>query len=451
MPFITRFEHQLGDTIVRYIAPVNDENYIGLTLLPASRAKDAVPAREHLSGNAIEHLPAAWQPQGAWQHDPLVHLRIHGEPASPSKIQSRSLRHSNSSERSRLKDQSVEKTSDRTIIRTTVADPESGLECLHELIHVHAEPGLRISTQVRNTADDPLTLELLTSFSLGGFTPFADDNAPNRMQLHRFRTAWAAEGKPVSETLEQLGLERAWIHAGVSCERFGSIGSISCLPWHPIAALEDTNAGVIWGAQIVHNTSWQMEVYRRGDRAAFSGGLADREFGQWQKTLASGETFRSPEALLATVSGSMEDLHAAFAIMLDSTRPQSPASEQDLPPMFNEFCTSWGKPTHENLIELADRLQGSGVRYLIIDDGWCERPGPGLQQNGDWRIDRKSFSEGLLATSRAIRERGFIPGIWFEFESVCKGSDAWHQTDHLLHRDGAGVRFRLLLPQLKRA
>ena len=33
-----------------------------------------------------------------------------------------------------------------------------------------------------------------------------------------------------------------------------------------------------------------------------------------------------------------------------------------------------GHPNHENVIALADRLQGFAVKYLVIDDGWAERP-----------------------------------------------------------------------------
>jgi alpha-galactosidase len=35
-----------------------------------------------------------------------------------------------------------------------------------------------------------------------------------------------------------------------------------------------------------------------------------------------------------------------------------------------------------------------------------------------------------------LRERGFIPGLWFEFEVVNPGSKAWDETTHQLHRDG---------------
>ena len=106
-----------------------------------------------------------------------------------------------------------------------------------------------------------------------------------------------------------------------------------------------------------------------------------------------------------------------------------------MPVIFNEWCTTWGNPDHDNLIALADRLRNSGVQYLVIDDGWALRPGPGIQQNGDWIINEAIFPSGLRATADAIRARGMIPGIWFEFEVVNQGAKAWDETSHQLHRD----------------
>lgn len=132
----------------------------------------------------------------------------------------------------------------------------------------------------------------------------------------------------------------------------------------------------------------------------------------------------------------MDDACARLVAERRRTQPAGPGSEDSLPVVFNEWCTSWGNPTHANLIALADRLRGTGVRYLVIDDGWAERPGPGFQQNGDWIVNRRSFPEGLRATAEAIRARGLIPGLWFEFEVVNPGSEAWEETSHQLWKDG---------------
>jgi alpha-galactosidase len=129
--------------------------------------------------------------------------------------------------------------------------------------------------------------------------------------------------------------------------------------------------------------------------------------------------------------------------MQDAAVNEQPVVEQDLPIVFNEFCTTWGDPSHANLAAIADRLEGSGVRYLVIDAGWY-RPGAASWDgaHGDWVPGELLFPSGLEATAAAIRERGLIAGLWFEMETVGVNSTAFSLTDHMLKRDGFPVTVR---------
>ncbi|HEX8341616.1 MAG TPA: glycoside hydrolase family 36 protein, partial [Tepidisphaeraceae bacterium] len=122
---------------------------------------------------------------------------------------------------------------------------------------------------------------------------------------------------------------------------------------------------------------------------------------------------------------------------------QQPAIEQDLPVVFNEWCTTWGDPRHDKVLAIADRLKGSGVRYLVIDAGWYKGDkGDWGNAHGDWNPSAALFPHGLKATADAIRARGLVPGLWFEMETVGATSLAWNQTDHLLRRDGVPISVR---------
>jgi alpha-galactosidase len=277
---------------------------------------------------------------------------------------------------------------------------------------------------------------MLSSFSLGGMTPYAQDDAPNRLFVHRYRSTWSAEGRLDTQGIEDLQLERSWSGHGIACERFGQVGSMPVRGFFPFVALEDREAGVLWGAQIACPGSWQMEVFRKDDFIALSGGQADREFGHWFKTLKAGETYDTPVATIGCIKGDIDQLAQRLSSAQEGSLANLPKIENELPIVVNEWCTSWGNPTQENLLALAKRLQGTPAKYLVIDDGWAERPGGGIQQNGDWIINRKAFPNGLAATCQAIRDHGLIPGIWFEFEVCNPGSKAFSLTDHHLHRDG---------------
>lgn len=53
----------------------------------------------------------------------------------------------------------------------------------------------------------------------------------------------------------------------------------------------------------------------------------------------------------------------------------SPASEQDLPILFNEYCTIWGVPAHENIVKILDAIRGKGISYFVIDCGCYKADG----------------------------------------------------------------------------
>lgn len=439
MPIRVYSEFILGDMLIRYQAPENDPLALGLCILPQAMDRAVVKPREHLDGPAIRHLPPRWLPARAWEVDPLIHVPLQHEPRPGGFSQGRSLRGGPTSQEFRLSTQTCNRENGKTTITTTVVS-RNGLVGVHELCCHAGETALRIRTTVRNDGHHPIVLGLLTSFSLGGMTPFASDDAPGSLHAHRFRSAWSAEGRHEECTLEELNLERSWAGHGVRSERFGQIGSLPTNGFFPFAALEDRAAGVFWGATLAHPGSWQMEFYRRADQVSLSGGLADCEFGHWEKQLRPGESLTSPEARLATTDQGLDDLCDRLNSPAWAALATQPAVEKDLPVVFNEWCTSWGSPTHDNLVALADRLRGSGVRYLVIDDGWAERAVTESQQNGDWVVSETAFPRGLRAVADAIRERGLVPGIWFEFEVINAGAKAWEETSHQLHRNGSPLQ-----------
>jgi alpha-galactosidase len=436
---LTQADYTLGDIRVRYLAPADQPGAWGLVIFPAALSDKIVPRREQLDAPAVRGLPAPWNAIRAWEVDPLVHVHVAGDAYPGGYAQGRTLRNSASTQNLVVREHTRESRAGKTVLRTTLV-AASGLVCVHELIADETTGALEIQTTAGNPTTRPLTLEFLSAFSLGGLTPFAADDAPGRLHVHRFRSAWSAEGRHEARTIEALHLERSWTGHGVRSERFGQTGSLPVNGWFPVVGLEDRAAGVTWVAQLATPGSWQLEIYRRADQLALAGGGADRLDGEWRTTLAPGGRFAAPKAWVTAVAGSLDDACDRLLRVQRTQAGEPPSGEDTLPIVFNEWCTSWGHPTHENIVRLADRLAGTGVSYLVIDDGWAERPGDAFQQNGDWRVNRRAFPDGLRATAEAIRARGLVPGLWFEFEAINPGSDAWHETPHQLHRDGAPLQ-----------
>ena len=44
--------------------------------------------------------------------------------------------------------------------------------------------------------------------------------------------------------------------------------------------------------------------------------------------------------------------------------------ETELPIVFNEFCTTWGKPSEASILADLKALRGRKITYYVIDAGW---------------------------------------------------------------------------------
>ena len=127
----------------------------------------------------------------------------------------------------------------------------------------------------------------------------------------------------------------------------------------------------MWATRLAHNASWQMELTRQQDTLSFSGGIADCEFGLWSVTVQPGESYKAPSAHISTVSGDVSDACQSLTA-LDNIACEN-YNEGGLPICYNEFCTSWGKPTQEKIISYAEKFGYKGCcqlqnPYLISND-----------------------------------------------------------------------------------
>ena len=283
-------------------------------------------------------------------------------------------------------------------------------------------------TEIENSSNSDAYIELLSSFAIKGL---------NADRMHRATTFWSAEGKLLSQDLVDLNMERSWANHGFRIEKFGQIGSMPVRKWFPFLVLENSAEGKFIGVQLYCASSWQIEVLRNTDEITVHGGLADRDFGNWTKKLTPGEKFKSPKAVIAEGSS----LEEVCDLLVKTQKPHIAEVDKDLPVIFNEYCTTWGNPSIENLTKTADKLVGSGVRYLVIDCGWYKPDGVEnwFDAAGDWIPSTKLFPEGIKAAADMIRQHGLIPGIWFEFENVGSVAEAFNETDHVLKRDGYPV------------
>lgn len=392
--------YNLGDMRACYI--LNDFNRAVLVVLPENKDCDLLSEK---NVNAYKY--------GSLAH---IHLNCHNEG-----FYSNCFKLSESLNYLSFNKQTVEDTADFIkIVTTEISDTGYGIN--HTLLWYKGEAGFEVYTEFFNNSASDLTLDYITSASLDNFSPYIEDDGGRDIVLHRFKSGWSMEGLHKAETVTELGLEKAWEVSGESI-KFGAIGSRPVREYHPLCAVEDKANGVIWGMSLAHNASWQMEFTRTFTNLSLSCGLADVTHGLWSKKVCAGESFKTPSAYITVANGDISDSSNRL-LSLRHRKLDASGKDLDMDITYNEWATTWGHPTEEFLISLADILKRGKTKYLVMDAGWYKAD----HSIGDWELNEESFPNGLKNYTDEIRKRGLIPGIWFEFESVGNKSDHFNSA-----------------------
>lgn len=412
-------EYKLGDMVAKYLID-RDSMQVGFQLLPEKVSQENI-----ITDNCFM--------------ESLIQYKLTGDIYNEAYAGGCSMRNSESVRKLKFSEQTDESIGEQLQVNTIMMD-EDGHRLIHHLVWLKNMPYVRISCTFENQSKRDCCLEMFESFSLGGLSPYMQGDGNGTLWLHRVRSVWSQEGRHETIPVEDLQLEPAWDPHAVRCERFGQAGSMPVNRFFPFAAIEDRKNHVFWGAQIAHPASWQMEVYRKDNGLALSGGLADRELGHWMKNVEPGKNFTTPEAIVSTAHTDSFDIFTGRLTTAGLVEGflKAPESEQDLPIVFNEYCTTWGNPSHENICEIVDAIKGKGFKYFVIDCGWYKENGiPWDIGMGDYEVSKELFPGGMEKTVQVIKDAGMVPGIWFEIENVGSASRAYHLTEHLLHKDHA--------------
>lgn len=374
-----------------------------------------------------------------YEAEPLIQIKLLGDDYAASFSQGRTMRNSPSVKAMRYQHQAVTQSSLETCVKTTLTD-DRGYRYIHTLRLFSNSPSAETETTFINESEAPVTLEMLSGFALGGLSPFSQGLAAETLNVYRMRSTWSAEGRLICESAEDLQLEPSWKNYSANSIRFGSVGSFPVRAYVPAVAIEDKENKITFAAAATQASSWQIELYRRDNGLSISGGLADREFGQWTKTIQPQQQFTTPKAVITAVFGGPDE---AFGALAENTRKSLnlPVSEKDLPIIFNEFCTTWGVPTQQSVLSQIEALRGKNIEYYVIDAGWFDdKAFEAASRLGKWEVSKKAFPKGIKPIVDAIHHAGMKAGIWFEFEVA--GRDevmCFSKTDWLLCRDGLPI------------
>lgn len=408
--------YTFGDMAVNYM--LDNENQVTMNLVP-----------EGLLGKLTYE-------DKDFHAESLVQAKLLGDAYPGAYAQGVTMRNSETAERLRFLKQDEINEGKKATVLTTLTD-ERGHLFIHKLSYTEGDYALESRTEFVNEAEDTAVLEYITSFSLADISPVLGGESTNALNIHRIRSKWSHEGRLATEDINDLLLEEAWSTWQPNSVRYGSVGSMPVKEFAPFGAAEDRINGILWGASLFIETSWEMEFYRRDSGLCFSGGLADREKGHWMKEVHPGERFETPMALITVCEGNIDYLSQRLTAYNNKFLENIPESEQTLPVLFNEYCTTWGLPSHENIMKITDAVKGRGIEYFVIDCGWFVEEGKHWGDGmGDYIPSDKLFPRGLKYTVDEIKKKGFKPGIWFEIDNIGHDAHVYDNEELLLKRDG---------------
>lgn len=275
-------------------------------------------------------------------------------------------------------------------------------------------------------------IEYYPSVTIEGISPYTTDG--DRLKLTKYRSQWAMEGKRDVQSFANLFLEQCWKPSGVSVEKFGYTGSMPVNGFFPMISINDEIENFSISLQMHAKSSWQIEMYNKELRSSVSLGLPDRNFGDVLHVLKKGEQLFTPRIRLAVTEGSVEDCNRKLTKRQEYE--YNKVNNYGMPIIFNEFCSTWGSPSHLNVMERAEVANKLDLDYYVIDAGWYNSINSNPDMTiGDWKLDKNKFPYGLRKLKRELAEYGLKLGIWFEFEHCASDSEVYSNTNLLLKRD----------------
>lgn len=174
-------------------------------------------------------LPADMDYKVAYREKPypdsLVQAKLVGDAYAGGYAGGRTMRQSASVAALALEGQEKKRENGETVICTALSD-ERGYQYRHFLRWKEGKKSLLSYTEFENRSNEKAGLELLSSFSLGGISPFVGADESGKLKLHRIRSVWSMEGRAESQLMEDLQLEPSWGGHAVRCERYGQVGSM---------------------------------------------------------------------------------------------------------------------------------------------------------------------------------------------------------------------------------
>ena len=301
----------------------------------------------------------------------------------------------------------VRNAEDTETLAVTLRDSVIGLDVQ---LFYHVFPSLDVivrSARLVNAGTQPLTVQKAASACM--------DFLHGDFDVLHFHGRHCMERMP----------ERVRLPRGITA--FGSRRGMSSHHSNPFVILcgryTTENTGDCYGCMLMYsgNHAEEMEVDQAGSTRLVSGIHPDG----FAWTLAPGEDFETPEAMIAYSAEGLNGLSHSYH---DVIRQQVISPRWQMarrPVLINSWEAAYFDFDAEKILRFAQRAREMGMEMLVLDDGWFGRRNDDYAGLGDWVVNEKKLGCSMKALSDRVHGMGLQFGLWFEPEMVNEDSDLY--------------------------
>lgn len=187
-------------------------------------------------------------------------------------------------------------------------------------------------------------------------------------------------------------------------------------------SLATEDSGFCLGIMPVYsgNHSTEIEVDQRG-RTRINSGINPFMF---EKTLAPGESFTTPECLLAAADG-LGELSRTFHDFIRERICRGKFARAERPILINNWEATYMDFDEEKLLSIASLAKELGIELFVLDDGWFGKRNNDRCSLGDWVVNLEKLPSGIGGLAEKVNSFGLKFGLWFEPEMVSPDSDLY--------------------------
>jgi alpha-galactosidase len=304
-------------------------------------------------------------------------------------------------------------------LRLKLQDPVSCLEVSLDYTAFRHHPVVTRSVRFTNSGTSPLNLLRALSLSL--------DLEGEGLRWLQLSGAHVRERQPVEKTL------------GPGTVSVESRRGASSHQQNPFVALLSQEAGEdfgeVWGFNLAYSGNFlaQAEVDQFGITRVQLG-INPFDF-SWK--LEPGQSFQTPEAILAYSGSGLGDLSRSFHRFYLEHLCRGLHVYRERPILINNWEATYFSFNEEALVSIAKKAKPLGIELFVLDDGWFGHRNDDRSSLGDWTSDEKKLPHGLDDLADLVHKEGLKFGLWFEPEMVSVDSDLYRKhPDWCLHVKG---------------